>query len=116
MKKKTQGLNDGFALLYKPKEQETDFSAAISPKNMDDLIHFVDMAYQEQYKREQDYEFADSIGHSLSLKIRTLLYDQITKEYKVVINDILYNILKIDHSREERVMYLYLEEERKIAE
>ena len=102
MKKKTQGLNDGYAGFYSPKEQKTDFSALVSPKKMEDLDYFVDMAYQEQYKRDQDYEFADSIGHELSLKIRTLSYDQITKEQKVVIEDTIYNILKIDHSREDR--------------
>lgn len=115
-KRKTQGLNDGYAALYKPKERKTDFSAAISPKSLDDMDYFVDMAYQEQYKREQDYEFANSSGHSLSLKIRTLLYEDVTKDHKAVIGNVLYNILKIDHARGERVMYLYLEEERKLAE
>lgn len=114
-KEKTKGLNDGYVGIYKPKEVETDFGAKTSPKSLDNLEHFVDMAYKEEYKREQDYDFAEAVGHSLSLKIRTLLYDELTKDYKAVVDAVLYNILKIDYAKEDNVMYLYLEEERSIA-
>ena len=115
MKKKTQGLNDGYIGVYKPKDTETDFGAKVSPKIMDNLDYFVDMAYAEEYKREQDYEFAEANGHSLSLKVRTLLYEEVNKDYKAVVDSVLYNILKIDYAKAENVMYLYLEEERSIA-
>lgn len=115
MRTKTQGLNDGYAGVYKPKDIEADFGANVSPKSIDDMDYFVDMAYAEEYKREQDYEFAEAKGHSLSLKIRTLLYEAIDKNYKVVVENTLYNILKIDYAKAENVMYLYLEEERSIA-
>lgn len=115
MKTKTQGLNDGYVGVYIPKDIETDFGANISPKSMEDMTYFVDMAYAEEYKREQDYEFAEANGHSLSLKIRTLLYEGIDKNYKIVAGTTLYNILKIDYAKNVNVMYLYLEEERSIA-
>lgn len=113
--KKTQGLNNGYIGIYLPNDKKTDFNAEIKPKNLGDMDYVVDLAYAEEYKRDQDYEFAESIGHSLSLKVRTLLYEELSKEHKVVENGILYNILKIDYAKSERVMYLYLEEERKIA-
>lgn len=116
MKEKIQKLNDGYIGVYRPKSRKTDFSAKVSAKTMNDLEYFVDMAYSEQYKREQDFDFAESSGHSLSLKVKTLLYEEITKEYKVILDNVLYNILKIDYAKTERAMYFYLEEERKLAE
>ena len=116
MKKKKQRLNDGFAAVYWEKDNKTDFNADIRAKTLDDLEYVMDMAYEEQFKREQDYEFAESSGHSLNLKVKMRLYEKISKKNKIVIEDVLYNILKIDYSKSEKCMYLYLEEERKIAQ
>ena len=115
-KRKTQGLNDGFAAIYLPRDVKTDFSARETAKTLEDMEYIVDMAYQEEYKREQDYEFAESNGHALSLKIRMLLLEDIKKEHKMVIDNTIYNILKMDYAKAECVMYAYLEEERKLAE
>ena len=114
MKKKTQGLNDGYVSIYMQKDNKTDFSAAITPKNLDAMDKCVDLAYKEQYKRQQDYEFAESSGNTLSLKVRTLLYEIITTKHKAVIGNTVYSIFKIDQEKEDRVMYLFLEEERKL--
>ena len=114
MKMKTQGLNDGYIGIYMQKKNTTDFSAAITPKNLDDMDKVIDLAYKEQYKRQQDYEFAESSGNTLSLKVRTLLYEGVTTRHKAVIDNIVYSIFKTDHDKEERVMYLFLEEERKL--
>ena len=115
MNRKTQGLNDGYIGIYTPDREKTDFNAEISPKGINNMTYVMDMAYKGEYKRDQDYEFAEASGHSLSLKVRTLLYEKISKEHKVILNGTLYNILKIDYARSDRVMYLYLEEERKIV-
>lgn len=114
MKKKTQGLNDGYISIYTQKDNKTDFSAAITPKNLEDMDKCVDLAYKEQYKRQQDYEFAESSGNTLSLKVRSLLYEEVSTKHKAVIGNTVYSIFKIDHEKEDRVMYLFLEEERKL--
>ena len=114
MRKKTQGLNDGYIDIYKVKDNENSFAASISPKSLNDLEYLVSMAFYEEYKREQDMAFAEASGNTLSLKIRTLLYTELTKEHKAVMDNVLYNILKIDYNRAEKVMYLYLEEARKL--
>lgn len=116
MKRKKTRLNDGYASFYKEKEKKTDFNAAISAKSKEDMEYIVDMAYQESYKREKDYEFAEANGNSLSLKLKMHLYSGIKKEHKVVIEGVKYNILKIDYAKEENRMYLYLEEVGKIAD
>ncbi|MCI8507556.1 MAG: hypothetical protein HFJ06_03175 [Lachnospiraceae bacterium] len=114
--RKTRNLNDGYIGVYEAKEKRTDFSAAVSPKSRDDLAYITDLAYKEEYKREQDYTMAEADGHALSLKIKTLLYDELTKDHKIICGREMYNILKIDYARSEGVMYLYLEEERTVAE
>ena len=116
MKKKQSQLNDGIASFYKEKEKKTDFNAAISAKSKEDMVFIVNMAYKECYKREKDFEFAELNGHALSLKIKIHLYSGIEKTQKVVIDGTKYNILKIDYAKDERRMYLYLEEVGKIAE
>lgn len=115
MKKKTQGLNDGYIGIYMQKNNTTDFSAKITPKNLNDMDKVIDLAYKEQYRRQQDYEFAESKGNTLSLKVRTLLFESVTTRHKAVIGNTVYSIFKTDHDKDERVMYLFLEEERKLG-
>lgn len=114
MRKKTQGLNDGYVDIYAVNEKENDFAAEITPKSLDDMTYVVSMAFQEEYKREQDMAFAEALDCTLSLKVRMHLQDEITKKHKVVWNGAIYNVLKIDFNRNEKVMYLYLEEARRI--
>lgn len=116
MKRKTASLNDGYAECYKKADRETDFSAAISAKSLSDLEFIVSLAYSEETRREQDYEFADSKDRSLNLKIKTLLYQNVTSDVAVKIGDMLYSIIKLDYDKKNQVMYFYLEEDRKIAE
>lgn len=116
MKRKKTTLNDGYASFYKEKEKKTDFNAVISAKSKEDMEHIVNMAYQESYKRDKDFEFAEAHEHSLSLKLKMPIYDGIKQEYKVIIDGVKYNIFKIDYAKEERRMYLYLEEVGKVAD
>lgn len=113
--KKTQGLNDGYIEICVEKDNKTDFSAVVTPKSMNDMNTIVALAYKEQYKRQQDYEFAEANDKTLSIKARTLIYDEVTTNHKAVIDGTLYNIFKIDQDKAERVMYLYLEEDRKLG-
>lgn len=108
-KKKTRNLNDGYVDVYKVKSNTNEFNADITPKSLEDMEYMMPLAYTEQSKREEDYSFAESTGHALHLKIRTLLADA-SKDCKIVHDNIIYNILKIDYARAEGVMYLYLEE------
>ena len=114
MQKKTQKLNDGYIEVYSVKDRENEFGAETSPKSLDDLEYVVSMAFAEEYKREQDMAFAEALDSTLSLKVRTLLYSAITKQHKIVWNQCIYNIMKIDYNRSEKVMYLYLEEARSL--
>lgn len=116
LQRKIQNLNDGYIKIYQDKEIESDFSAPVAPKKVSDMEYIATLAYEEMSKRDQDTEFAESIRRKLSLKIKTRLYEKITSSMKAVLNGSIYNILKIDPDKKQELMYLYLEEGRKIAE
>lgn len=116
MKKKIQRLNDGYVNCYKRKAKETDFAASVTAKKMEDLEFLVSLAFSEETRREQDYEFAEAKSRSLNLKIKTLLYQHINSDCIIIIGDTMYNIIKLDPDKKNNVMYFYLEENRKIAQ
>lgn len=112
---KTASLNDGFIECYKVNDVKSDFNAPKNAKKLSDMTHIVTLAYEEMSKRDQDLEFAETLGRQLSLKLKTHLYDEVNKMHKVVLNGSLYDIIKLDYSKKDRVMYFYLEEVRKFV-
>jgi SPP1 family predicted phage head-tail adaptor len=106
-------FNDGVAYIYREKGRNTNFNAKVNAKEFDDLDFVCKLDFEQMSKREQDQEFANQSGHSLSMKIRTRYVDIIDNKCKVVIDSTLYDIYDIDKTRTE--LYLYLEEERKIV-
>ena len=104
---------DGVAMIYRPKELRTSFGAQKSVSTLNDMDFIVKLFYEECSKREQDISFAESVGASLSLKIKTPYNKSVDSSLKAVINGFLYNIVKVDASGHSE-LYLYLEEEKKL--
>lgn len=115
MKTSNLNFNDGFLKCYKDKNQQSDFNAPKNPKKFDDMTFVVELAFEEMSKREKDLTFAETLGRTLSMKVKTRLMEDVTKKCKVVINDMLYDVIYLDFNRKESLMYFYLEEVRKIA-
>lgn len=114
MKKvKINNYIDGFARVYQEEIIRTDFGAKQNPKSIDNLNLVVKLAYTECTKRQQDLEFAESLSKSLSLKIKTRLYE-LKSDYKIVINNVLYDIIYLDYDKKNKEVYLYLEEVRSL--
>lgn len=111
--KKFPRFNDGVANLYREKERSTGFNAKVNTKAIDDLEFICKLDFEQMSKREQDQEFANQSGHSLSMKIRTRYVSVVDNKCKVIIDNTLYDIYDVDKTRTE--LYLYLEEERKIV-
>lgn len=99
--------NDGVALIYREKDRRTDFNAKVNVNALDDMDFVVKLDYCEASKREQDLEFAEQFGFSLSLKIRTRFIKGVDNKCKAVIDGFLYDVSYIDTNRNE--MWLYLE-------
>lgn len=111
---KATNYNDGYIRVYKEKNKESDFGARKNIKTFDDLEFIVKLAYKECSKRQQDLEFAEANSRTLTLKVKTRLYDKAKNNHKVVINNTLYDIIYIDYDRVNREMYLYLEQVREL--
>lgn len=104
--------NDGVANIYRDKSKRTEFGAKENARILDDLDFICKLDFEELSKRQQDQEFAEQNGFSLSMKIRTRLAPGLESKCKVVIGDTLYAVSYLDKTRTDA--FLYLEEVRKI--
>lgn len=104
--------NDGVVSIYKDVAERSTFGAKKNTRGLDDLEFLMKLDFKELSKREQDQEFAEQIGFSLSMKIATRLAPNMASKYKAVIGDTLYDISYLDKTRTEA--FLYLEEVRKL--
>ena len=101
---------DGFLSIYRPQEIYSNFGAKKNIRSLDNLDFLYKLAYTQSYKRMQDLEYAESIGKDLSLKVKCRLVQGVKNSDKVVINNILYDIIQLDEDRYNQELYLYLEE------
>ena len=99
--------NDGVVTIYREKGKQSNFAAKENVSILDDMEYIAKLDFEESSKREQDLEFANQNGFSLSLKIRTRYLKSVDNKCKAVINGYLYDVSYIDKSRVE--MWLYLE-------
>lgn len=107
-RKKQKSYSDGIVEFYRKKDPESNV------KSLDDLEHLGFLYYTEKSNRQQDVEFAQQLGTTLSLKIATPDDGNMDSSRNVVIGDTIYAIIYIDRSRVEQELYFYLEEVRKI--
>lgn len=99
--------NDGVVHIYREKERRTDFNAKQNVSTLDNMNFVVKLAFEESAKREQDLEFAEQNGFSLTAKVKTRLVKNVDNKCKAVIDGYLYDVSYIDKSRTE--MWLFLE-------
>lgn len=99
--------NDGVVHIYREKRRETSFGAKKNVSVLDDLEFVVKLAFEEAAKREQDMEFAEQHGFSLTLKVKTRLVNNVDNKCKAIIDGYLYDVSYVDKSRTE--MWLYME-------
>lgn len=107
--------NDGVLEIYNSKSKKNSFSGKINEKSINDLDFIMSSYFKEESKRQQDFSFANSLGRTLNLKIKVPYTDDIKSNYKVVYNNILYDIIYIDFSKDKKELYIYLEEVREIG-
>lgn len=106
-KSKFGRYNDGMVFIYREKKKETSFAAKKNVSTLDDMDFVVKLAFEQCSKRQEDVEFAEQSGFSLSLKVKTRYLPSVKSKCKAVINDYLYDISYVDDDRKD--MWLYLE-------
>lgn len=98
--------NDGVVFIYRDTDRRSNFGAKLNVKTLDDMTFIAKLSYAEQSKRQQDMEFAEQLGFSLALKIKTRFVKGVDNKCKVVINNYLYDVSYIDATRTELYFYL----------
>ena len=111
-KTKFSRYNDGVVSIYREKPRRTDFAAKQNVSALDDMDFVVKLAFEESSRREQDVDFAEQMGFSLTLKIRTRYFVGVDNKCKAVIGNYLYDVSYVDKTRTE--MWLYLQGVRKL--
>ncbi len=106
-KRKLSTYNDGVVRIYRERPRKTEFGAKRNVATLEDMDFIVRLDYEEASRREEDMEFAEKSGFSLTLKIRTRAVPGVDNKCKAVINSYLYDVRYIDKSRTE--MWLYME-------
>ena len=106
-KPKFSTYNDGVVFVYREKERRNDFNAKKNVSLLDDMTFICKLDFAEASKREQDLQFAEQQGFSLSMKIKTRLVKEVDNKCKAVIDGYLYDVSYIDKTRTE--MFLYME-------
>lgn len=112
---KISNYNDGYISIYDEIPNKTDFNARKNIKSLDNLVFIMKLAYEECSKRQQDMQFAESNGKTLSLKLKTRYVCKVNTAHKVVLINTLYDIITIDYDRKKQEMYFYLEKVRDIV-
>lgn len=103
-------LNDGFANYGVQKTERSANRVRVNGKfeNMGRL------AFKTLSCREQDYQIAQTLSAVLDMKIKTFyppdLKDFPKNKLKIRINNIEYDVIKVDHDTEKRYLFFYLQE------
>lgn len=106
-KRKFSTYNDGVVHIYREKERRNDFNAKKNVSLLDDMTFICKLDFAEASKREQDLQFAEQNGFSLTMKIKTRFVKEVDNKCKAVIDGYLYDVSYIDKTRTE--MFLYME-------
>lgn len=106
-KLKISKYNDGVVRIYREKDRKTDFNAKKNVSTLENMDYVLKLDFEEAAKREQDLEFAEQKGFSLTMKIKTRYVKAVNNKCKAVIDGYLYDVSHVDKSRTE--MWLFLE-------
>ena len=120
MKQKPKVYNDGICQIVLSKgNRVSDFAARENDRLKEDFEVIYTLPFAEMSRREQDLEFCDALGRSLTLKIKTRLVSDIKSNHNVIIlyanKSVLYSIINADPDRKNDELYLYMEEVRELA-
>ncbi len=110
--KKRTSFNDGMLKIVEQINDNSSFNAQINATKNNDLRVIKKLFYSVQTIRQQDIEFANEMGSSLNLKVKTRLDHSVSTHHKIIINHTLYDILQLDPDYGNKELYFYLEKER----
>lgn len=114
LKPRFPAYTDGVLRICEEQKTPSSFNGRRNPRSVDDLRAVVKLPFKTLTCREQDMEFAESMGRSLSVKVQTADCPLVQTQHSVLVGKRLYSILRLDHDKERKTMFLYLEEVRRL--
>lgn len=112
--KQLTSYNSGVLEIVEQINENTSFNAQVNATKKTDVKVVKKLFYKIEAIRQQDIEVMLQMDNSLSLKVKTRLDKTVTTSQKVVINNVLYDIIRLDPDIYNRELYFYLEKERKL--
>lgn len=112
---KPRVYNDGICYLATENEKKSSFAARENGTTENDYKKRVKLMFAELSIREQDFEFAEARGRTLNRKIKTTLVSGWNACDKIIIDNMLYDIVNADKDRANNEIYFYLEEVRELV-
>ena len=116
MKNKPRVYNAGVCYTVCENKSPSSFAARENGTTAEDFAELYRLMFADVSIREQDLDFAEAIGRSLTRKIKTPLVGGINARQKVIIGKMLYDIVNADIDRPNSEIYLYLEKSRELLE
>ena len=115
MKSRFNTYNNGVLQICEAPNTVSDFNAVKNVTAASDLTVLYSLRYAEMSKREKDMQFAESLGKSLDLKVKTPYIKDVSTSHRVLIGKGLYSIYQTDYSADKTTLFLYLEKERDVS-
>lgn len=115
-KNKPRVYNDGVCYIVCENKSPSSFAARENGTTAEDFAELYRLMFADVSIREQDLDFAEAIGRSLNRKIKTPLVNGVNARQKVIISNVLYDVVNADIDRSNSEIYLYLEEVRELVE
>lgn len=116
MKQIHQTFNDGYLKYGHKTTSRTDRGKRIG----DVFNEEGSLAFALLNARDSDYQFAGAMGSSLDLKVKTLYppsFRNINKNKLIcMIGTVEFDVIKVDHDKDKRYLYFYLQEVGEIGE
>lgn len=119
-KQKPKVYNDGLCQIVLSKGSKvSNFAARENDRVKEDFEILYELPFAEMLRREQDLEFCEAMGRTLTLKIKTRLVPNVKSQHNVIIlyadKSVLYSIINADPDRKNNELYFYMEEVRELA-
>lgn len=99
-------FNEGIAIFKKEKKSKIDLNSDKKKQEYDEMGK---IRFDVVSKRQQDTEFIESKGRTLSMKIKIPINPIVTKELTVFIKKDCFSIVETDEDKKKNRMFLYLE-------
>lgn len=112
---KPRVYNDGVCYIATEEKAPTSFAAKQNGTTAQDFKKILKLMFAEMSIREEDIQFAEALSRTITRKIKTPLVGGWNSTNKIIIGNMVYDIVNADKDRANNEAYFYLEEVRELV-